>query len=170
MNCTVRTVITQSSEPGCDETAMLGVGVPFGRFMSQHQGAVYRWHQSLVLTKYLPIYKYLRIYKYLQISPCPQVQLRQRLHDGGHLHPLLRRPPLERDQARLSGCVYLDIYPNYLQGVPKKMSFLGKIAITTLKLIQNANVGGVLENSGYLLPDGHWDFQNWGRNAWENEA
>ena len=42
-----------------------------------------------------------------------------------------------------------------LQGVPKKMSFLGKIAITTLKLIQNANVGGVLENSGYLLPDGH---------------
>ena len=118
MNCTVRTVITQSSEPGCDETAMLGVGVPFGRFMSQHQGAVYRWHQSLVLTKYLPIYKYLRIYKYLQISPCPQVQLRQRLHDGGHLHPLLRRPPLERDQARLSGCVYLDIYPNYLDIYP----------------------------------------------------
>ena len=37
----------------------------------------------------------------------------------------------------------------------KKMSFLGKIAITTLKLIQNANVGGVLENSGYLLPHGH---------------
>ena len=43
----------------------------------------------------------------------------------------------------------------YLQRVPKKMSFLGKIAITTLKLIQNANVGGVLENSGYLLPHGH---------------
>ena len=42
----------------------------------------------------------------------------------------------------------------------KKMSFLGKRAITTLKLIQNANVGGVLENSGYLLPDGHRDFQN----------
>ena len=42
-----------------------------------------------------------------------------------------------------------------LQRVPKKMSFLGKIAITTLKLIQNANAGGVLENSGYLLPDGH---------------
>ena len=58
----------------------------------------------------------------------------------------------------------------YIQGVPKKMSFLGKIAITTLKLIQNANVGGVLENSGYLLPHGHWDFQNWRRNDWENEA
>jgi hypothetical protein len=43
----------------------------------------------------------------------------------------------------------------YLQGVPKKMSFLGKIAITTFKLIQNAKAGGVLENSGYLLPDGH---------------
>ena len=43
----------------------------------------------------------------------------------------------------------------HIQSVPKKMSFLGKIAITTLKLIQNANVGGVLENSGYLLPYGH---------------
>ena len=43
----------------------------------------------------------------------------------------------------------------YIQRVPKKMSFLGKIAITTLKLIPNANVGGVLENSGYLLPHGH---------------
>ena len=43
----------------------------------------------------------------------------------------------------------------HVQGVPKKMSFLGKIAITTLKLIQNIKVGGVLENSGYLLPDGH---------------
>ena len=50
------------------------------------------------------------------------------------------------------------------------MSFLGKIAITTLKLIQNAKVGGVLENSGYLLQNGHWDFQNWIRNDWENEA
>ena len=37
----------------------------------------------------------------------------------------------------------------------KKMSFLGKIAITTLKLIQNAKVGGVSENSGYLLSNGH---------------
>ena len=52
----------------------------------------------------------------------------------------------------------------YVQGVSKKMSFLGKIAITTLKLIQNAKYWGVLENSGYLLPDGHWDFQNWRRN------
>ena len=54
--------------------------------------------------------------------------------------------------------LYLDIsiyLSRYVQGVSKKMSFLGKIAITTLKLIQNANVGGVLENSGYLLPHGH---------------
>ena len=43
----------------------------------------------------------------------------------------------------------------YVQSVSKKMSFLGKIAISTFKLIQNAKVGGVLENSGYLLPDGH---------------
>ena len=35
------------------------------------------------------------------------------------------------------------------------MSFLGKIAIATRKLIQNAKVGGVLENSGYMLLDGH---------------
>ena len=50
------------------------------------------------------------------------------------------------------------------------MSFSGKTAITTFKLIQIAKVGGVSENSGYLLPDGHWDFQNWRRNYWENEA
>ena len=48
----------------------------------------------------------------------------------------------------------------YVQSVPKKMSFSGKTAITTFKLIQNAKVGGVLENSGYLLQHGHRDFQN----------
>ena len=42
-----------------------------------------------------------------------------------------------------------------VQSVPKKMVFSGKTAITTFKLIQNAKAGGVLENSGYLLPDGH---------------
>ena len=40
-------------------------------------------------------------------------------------------------------------------GSPKKMSFSGKTAITTFKLLQNAKVGGVLENSGYLLHHGH---------------
>ena len=40
-------------------------------------------------------------------------------------------------------------------GCLKKMSFCGKTAITTFKLIKNAKVGGVLENSGYLLPHGH---------------
>ena len=57
-----------------------------------------------------------------------------------------------------------------VQSVPKKMGFSGKTAITTFKLIQNAKTGGVLENSGYLLRVGHWDFQNWRRNDWENEA
>ena len=38
---------------------------------------------------------------------------------------------------------------------PKKMSFSGKTAITAFKLIQNAKVGGVLENSGYMLHHGH---------------
>ena len=36
-------------------------------------------------------------------------------------------------------------------GCLKKMWFCGKTAITTFKLIQNAKVGGVLENLGYLL-------------------
>ena len=31
--------------------------------------------------------------------------------------------------------------------------YMWKIAVTTLKHIQNAKVGGVLENSGYLLFD-----------------
>ena len=57
-----------------------------------------------------------------------------------------------------------------IQSVSKKMVFCGKTAITSFKLIQNAKSGGVLENSGYLLHYGHWDFQNWRRNAWENEA
>ena len=51
------------------------------------------------------------------------------------------------------GCAQVELIK--LQGVPKKMSFLGKTAVTTFKIIQNAKVGGVLENSGYLLPDGH---------------
>ena len=48
-----------------------------------------------------------------------------------------------------------------VQGVPKKMSFSGKTAITTFKLIQNAKVGGVLEKmirilcSQYTLIDPH---------------
>ena len=35
---------------------------------------------------------------------------------------------------------------------------------------KNAKVDSVLENSGYLLKHGHWDFQNWRRINWENEA
>ena len=57
-----------------------------------------------------------------------------------------------------------------MYSVSKKIVFFGKCVITTFKLIQNPKVGGVLENSGYLLHYGHWDFQNWRRNAWENEA
>ena len=40
-----------------------------------------------------------------------------------------------------------------LQGVSKKRRFIEKWP--TFKLIQNANVGGVLENSGKLLQYGH---------------
>ena len=38
---------------------------------------------------------------------------------------------------------------------PKKRVFCEKRAITTSKLIQNPKVGGVLENSGWLLHYGH---------------
>ena len=51
--------------------------------------------------------------------------------------------------------ILFKIYKKNIQSVPKKMSFLGKIATTTFKLIQNAKAGGVLENSGYLLQNGH---------------
>ena len=57
--------------------------------------------------------------------------------------------------------MYLFLPKNVLEGaknvqrVPKKMSFSGKTVITTFKLIKNAKVGGVLENSGYLLQHGH---------------
>jgi len=47
------------------------------------------------------------------------------------------------------------IFSHLLTGCLKKMVFCGKTGITTFKLIQNAKAGGVLENSGYLLPDGH---------------
>ena len=52
----------------------------------------------------------------------------------------------------------------HIQGVSKKMVFSGKMAISTFKLIQIANVGGVLENSGNLLHYGYLDFQNGRRN------
>ena len=68
----------------------------------------------------------------------------------GNLHVLvmcgLGRDVITGNQGRLK---------LYLQSVPKKMSFCGKTAITTFKLIQNAKSGGVLENSGYLLHYGH---------------
>ena len=47
---------------------------------------------------------------------------------------------------------------------------LVEIAFTPSKPIRNAKIGGVMENLGYLLQDGHWDFQNWRRNDWETEA
>ena len=47
----------------------------------------------------------------------------------------------------------MGIYSDFTTGCPKKVSFSGKTAIDTFKLIQNAKVGGVLENSGYLLPN-----------------
>ena len=43
-----------------------------------------------------------------------------------------------------------------IQGGPKKMSFLGKMAITNFKIIQNAKVGGVFGKFKiFAIPDGH---------------
>ena len=77
-----------------------------------------------------------------------------------HGHPLFQMlnsvVALSLESFTLTQCkVGNRIHRSYIQSVPKKMSFLGKIAITTFKLIQNAKAGGVLENSGYLLPDLH---------------
>ena len=47
------------------------------------------------------------------------------------------------------------------------MWFCGKKAITTHAKCKGR---GVLENTGYLLQVWHWDFKNWGRIDWENEA
>ena len=41
------------------------------------------------------------------------------------------------------------------------------MGISSFKYIRKGHIGGVLENSGYLLPDGHLTFQNWWRNGWE---
>ena len=99
--------------------------------------------------------------------------------DKSYVHSGLRHQPCQRggrEPGQRGGALEADgegaghQLTWYLQSVPKKMSFLGKTAITTFKLIQNAKGGGVLENSWYLLPDGHWDFQNWRKNDWENEA
>ena len=68
---------------------------------------------------------------------------------------LLMKKTQARLQQRCVSILYFSVIKKVSTGCLKKMSFLGKIAITTLKLIQNANVGGVLENSGYLLPHGH---------------
>ena len=75
-----------------------------------------------------------------------------RLHDGLILHLLVLHYMWTVKYAMVGGKAE-EI--KCIQGVPKKMSFLGKTAITTFKIIQNAKAGGVLENSGYLLPDEH---------------
>ena len=42
-----------------------------------------------------------------------------------------------------------------LQGESKKSGISKIMGITSLKYIRKGHIGGVLENSGYLLPDGH---------------
>ena len=42
-----------------------------------------------------------------------------------------------------------------LQGESKKSGISKIMGITSFKYIRKGHIGGVLENSGYLLPDGH---------------
>ena len=49
-------------------------------------------------------------------------------------------------------CIYFCLY---LQGESKKSGISKIMGITSLKYIRKGHIGGVLENSGYLLPDGH---------------
>ena len=50
---------------------------------------------------------------------------------------------IKRGMFFVYACIARMDFLDKIQGVPKKMSFLRKIAITTLKLIQNAKVGSV---------------------------
>ena len=60
---------------------------------------------------------------------------------------------------------------SYLQGVPCTMCTKKNVLVEKLPSnFQNAKVGCVLKNWGYLLQHGHWDFENWWRNDWKNEA
>ena len=47
-------------------------------------------------------------------------------------------------------CMYISI-----QGESKKSGISKIMGITSFKYIRKGHIGGVLENSGYLLPDGH---------------
>ena len=42
-----------------------------------------------------------------------------------------------------------------VQGESKKSGISKIMGITSFKYIRKGHIGGVLENSGYLLPDGH---------------
>ena len=46
-------------------------------------------------------------------------------------------------------------FPHYTGQTKKKGGIKGKMGLTSCKLFRKGHVGGVLENSGYLLPDGH---------------
>ena len=42
-----------------------------------------------------------------------------------------------------------------IQGESKKSGISKIMGISSFKYIRKGHIGGVLENSGYLLPDGH---------------
>ena len=60
-------------------------------------------------------------------------------------------------EDRLGRFDYFQLHPaNRIYRVSQKKSGISKImGITSFKYIRKGHIGGVLENSGYLLPDGH---------------
>ena len=59
--------------------------------------------------------------------------------------------------------------PDFLDtGCPKSQTSFSFLPFSQTKFIQNANVGGVLKNSGNLLHDKHKNFENRFRNSWDN--
>ena len=68
--------------------------------------------------------------------------------------------PLEKAKKNANNYSYIlsiiDIEDiKHLQGESKKSGISKIMGITSLKYIRKGHIGGVLENSGYLLPDGH---------------
>ena len=55
-----------------------------------------------------------------------------------------------------------------LSGCPKSQTSFCFLPCSPTKFIQNANIGGVLKNSGNLLHDRHKNFENRFRNSWYN--
>ena len=60
---------------------------------------------------------------------------------------------LYKEKALLALAASLNVVN--IQGESKKSGISKIMGISSFKYIRKGHIGGVLENSGYLLPDGH---------------